>query len=128
MFAVSAATLGGGSFSVSQDLNPPQIGYVSISPLRYFSNPRPKISFTLKDDLSGIADDRSIEVYIGKEWMIPEFDPEKSLCMIQPLSDLPEGEHRLSVKVRDRAGNEVEDFVRFNIRIDSSSQSQKKKK
>jgi hypothetical protein len=128
LFAVSGTTNGGGSFSIAQDLNPPQIGYVSISPGRYFSNPRPKISFTLKDDLSGIADDRSIEVYIGKEWMIPEFDPEQSLCTIQPLSNLPDGEHRLSVKVRDRAGNEVEDFVRFNIRVDNASQNQKKKK
>lgn len=127
-FVVNATTYGGGSFSIAEDPNPPVMSALSVTPGRYLSDPRPKISFRLTDDLSGIPDDRAIEIYIGKEWMIPEFDPEQSLCTFQPLTPLPDGEHRVALKIRDRAGNVFEDYFRFTVRRDTTQVTAKKRK
>jgi len=110
-----ASSGGGGSFTAVFDYDKPAIQWLNIVPGRYLDNLQPKIEFRINEELSGIADDRNIEILLNKQWMIPEYDSEKKVCSFQPLEPLPIGEQHLAVVITDRAGNKTEEYIRFNV-------------
>jgi hypothetical protein len=95
-------------YALLEDTLPPKITHVSILEGMRIKANKPKIKATLTDDLSGIVSDEQVVVEIDGEWMIPEYDPEKQILVVQPLSPLSTGKHLLMIWVRDRAGNESE--------------------
>lgn len=110
-----AATSGGGSFAAIRDMEPPELGYRNVIPGRQVADRRPTIEFRLRDTLSGIEDDQSIEVLLNKVWLIPEYDPEREILSVQPRSPLKLGEQHLTIAVTDRAGNRIEEIFRFTV-------------
>lgn len=114
----------GGTFAALRDLYPPVISGLTLKARQVISDPRPTISFTVIDTLSGIADDKSFDVRLDRKWMIPEFDPESSVCTFQPPELLHNGDHHLAIKVTDRAGNMTEQYLIFTV---SSREGAKRK-
>ncbi|MBD3403391.1 peptidoglycan DD-metalloendopeptidase family protein [candidate division GN15 bacterium] len=113
---VSASSRGGGRFAAVYDLTPPAISHINIRAGMTYYNPRPLIKFSLADNLSGIEDDRAIDIRLNGEWLIPEYDPESEECKTRPLERLEDGNHHLAIKVTDRAGNTAEQYLQFYVR------------
>ncbi len=113
---VTASAAGGGRYAALFDLQPPVISRINIKPGMTYYNPRPEIRFTLADNLSGIADDRAIDVRLNGQWLIPEYDPESKICKTRPVDPLPDGEHHVGITVVDRAGNRAEQYFRFIVK------------
>jgi hypothetical protein len=95
-------------YALLEDTLPPKINGLSIAEGMRVKANRPKITATLRDDLSGFVSDEQVVVEIDGEWMIPEYDPDKQILIVQPLSPLSADKHLLTIWVRDRAGNETE--------------------
>lgn len=96
------------SYALLEDTLPPKISRVSIASGEKIRVKKPRITAVVKDDLSGIGSDEDLVVEIDGEWMIPEYDPEKKTLVTRPISPLGLGKHLLTIRVRDRAGNEAE--------------------
>jgi hypothetical protein len=121
---LTAGSSSGGTFGALLDIYPPMISGLSLTPRQITGDPRPTVSFTVVDTLSGIADDRSFDIRLDRKWMIPEFDPESGVCTFQPPEMLNNGEHHLAIKVTDRAGNLAEQYLIFAV---SSREGAKRK-
>ncbi len=113
---ISATSRGGGAFGAVFDFDPPRIDRLNLVPRETVETAYPAIEFRLSDTLSGIADDRSIDIRIDRKWMIPEYDPQTEICKTQPIEPLDPGEHHLAIIVIDRAGNKAEKYLIFNVR------------
>lgn len=95
-------------YSLLEDTLPPMVSKVSISAGMKIKARNPKITAVVKDDLSGIGGDEDVRIEIDREWMIPEYDPERMVLSTCPLSPLNMGKHLLTIWVKDRAGNETQ--------------------
>jgi hypothetical protein len=95
------------AYAVLEDTLPPTITRLSLRAGSRIRSRKPRVTALVKDGLSGIQDDREIEVKIDGKWMIPEYDVEKSVLSITPLHPLVAGRHLLTIRARDRAGNEA---------------------
>jgi hypothetical protein len=95
--------------AILEDTLPPQINKISVSP-------KSKIKARIKDDLSGIGSDEDIIVEIDGEWVIPEYDVEKHVLSTEPNSPLSPGKHLLTIRAKDRAGNEARVEREFFVR------------
>jgi hypothetical protein len=113
---LTASAQGGGRYGAVLDLNAPTISHLNIRQGKTYFNPRQTIRFNLSDDLSGIADDRSIVILLDRQWMIPEYDPESEVCKTTPVEPLSDGNHHLEIQVTDRAGNTVSEFRQFLVK------------
>jgi hypothetical protein len=122
---VTASSLGGGTFAALYDVHPPRIDRMNLVPGRTVSTSFPIIEFRLSDTLSGIGDDRNIDIRIDGDWMIPEYDPESEICKTLPVEPLADGEHHLAIVVTDRAGNKTEEYLIFNVKASKERGSSK---
>jgi len=95
------------AYALLEDTLPPKVRKVSISEGKRIKSRRPKITAVLKDDLSGIGSDQDVLIQLDGEWMIPEYDPEKRVLFTRPILPLTLGKHLLTIRVKDRAGNET---------------------
>ncbi len=112
-------SLGGGSFAVVIDYDPPSIKNLNVKANKKYRNAGMPIRFELSDTLSGFEDDRNILIKLDGDWMIPEYDPETFICQTAPIKSLEPGEHHLAIVVTDRVGNKVEKYLKFWIRAKS---------
>jgi hypothetical protein len=101
---IEAANLWLSDISMRIDTMAPSIRDVTPGNRRRVTNPRPQISATLSDTLSGIED--KIEVRVDGAWLIPDYDFESGIVKAKPHFNLKPGNHRLDIIVTDRAGNE----------------------
>jgi hypothetical protein len=113
---LTAKSRGGGIFAAVIDYNPPVISGMNLRANDFYADPELPIRFNLRDTLSGFEDDRSIVIMLDGKWIIPEYDPEQSICTTQPNAPLEPGEHHLGIEVVDRAGNKSEKYIKFKIR------------
>ncbi|MGF1586692.1 MAG: M23 family metallopeptidase [Bacteroidales bacterium] len=92
-----------GMFTVMADTLPPVIEPLNISPGRNMSS-QSKISFRVRDDLSGIKSYRGL---INDEWVLFEFDPKNDLLFyIFDHSRIGRGQtHELQLTVTDQKDN-----------------------
>ena len=115
LYGLTASSAGGGSFAAVFDVEPPEITALNHRPQATYPSPKRDITFKVTDNLSGIEDDRSIEIRFDGQWMIPEFDPESGICKTQRLRNVAKGEHHIAIIVTDRAGNRSEQYVTFTV-------------
>ena len=106
---------GGGVFAALTDNAPPRIRNVNITNGSTVPTTWPEVRFDLVDSLSGIADDRSIEVRINDEWLIPEYDPERETLVAKPYRQVTPGDCKLTISVVDRVGNRTELSRKFRV-------------
>ena len=104
---------GGGLFGVISDQTPPSITTVNLQSGHKYSDRNPQVRFTLRDNLSGIEDDRSIDVRIDSRWLLPELDMETGRCVATLQEPLSLGKHVLTLSVTDRAGNRTDKRIEF---------------
>jgi hypothetical protein len=92
-----------GMYTVMADTVPPVIEPLNISPGRNMSS-QSKISFRVRDDLSGIKSYRGL---INDEWVLFEFDPKNDLLFyIFDHSRIGRGQtHELQLTVTDQKDN-----------------------
>lgn len=91
-----------GAFAVLEDDRPPAIGDIvpkaSIPP----GEKRPKISASVSDIGSGVAD---VCVTCNGQWLLVAYDPENSRMDWERDEDLPDGPKEFVFTVTDKAGN-----------------------
>jgi hypothetical protein len=114
--SLSAESTGGGSFAAVFDYDPPVINDLRPSDKSRILDRTPRIMFTISDNLSGVYDDQDIIIKLDGNWMIPEYDPETGGCFADVREPLSLGSHHLGIQVRDRAGNEAEQYLNFVVR------------
>jgi hypothetical protein len=110
-----ATTTTGGVFAMILDIAPPKIERLSVKHLGAVYQKRPRITMKITDNLSGIADDQNFLIKIDGDWVIPEYDPETSILVVVPRTNLELGEHHLSIEITDRLGHKAEKYLRFNV-------------
>ncbi len=74
------------------------------------------IRFSADDSLSGIATDKNLEIYLDGQFVLPEWDPERSLISGTPEERPKPGNHLIRIRVSDSAGNVTEKSIHFTIR------------
>ena len=112
---LSAPSHGGGSYAVVTDVSPPVISLLTVHNGATYTDLTPRLAFQLQDTLSGIGDDRNINVKLNGKWMIPEYDPETYQCEVWLPGPLQPGMHHLAIVATDRAGLKAEQYLQFSI-------------
>jgi len=92
-------------YALLEDSNPPEIRILYPQNGKSTRRRKPNIKVKIKDDLSGFGSEEDIEVTLDGEWMIPEYDPEKTILITTPNNNLSYGWHNLKIRARDRMGN-----------------------
>ena len=108
-------TLGGGLFAAIVDSEAPKLTDLNLKRGHRYWNRQPRVKFKLEDNLSGFEDDRSLDVRIDGQWLLPEFDIEDGDVVATLREPLALGNHVLTVSAVDRAGNKVERRVEFEV-------------
>jgi hypothetical protein len=96
-----------GIYAMLQDTVPPEISRLDPADGAQVKRPRPRITFRMEDDLSGIENDTCVEITVDGVWAIPEYDVGTRQMVTYSSQKLEPGEHVLEIRVRDRAGNEM---------------------
>ncbi|MCP4639824.1 MAG: hypothetical protein GY851_05300 [bacterium] len=94
-----------GVFAVIEDVSPPEVKAVRLGKGGRVTSRRPSISATVSDKGSGID---LIDVYCGDQWLLMEYDPERSRIDWARDEDLPAGKQDIVFRVVDAAGNQTE--------------------
>ena len=71
--------------------------------------------FKVTDEASGIGTDKNIEVYLDNQYLVPEWDPETDLVKSFVHFKPQQGEHKVTIICKDRAGNVTEKVIPVNI-------------
>ena len=108
-------SFGGGLFAALIDTTAPTITGLNLKQGHKYTNEQPPVKFVLEDNLSGFEDDRSIDIRIDGQWLLPELDIESGDFVATLRKPLELGRHVLTVWVVDRAGNRTERRVEFDI-------------
>jgi len=95
-----------GDYTLLQDRKGPSILQIYPAKGAVVRKSRPKISFLLKDELSGIRDDRDVEITVDGVWAIPEYDIDTKWMSSYPSQTLKPGTHTLKIRALDKMGNE----------------------
>ena len=100
------SVLSGEIFALIKETNPPEIN--SVSP--YFGktlnpNLNNKLSFKIKDDLSGIDGETDVEVKINNKVVIHEYNSYRREIIYELNEQLVSGNNSVEITVNDRAGN-----------------------
>ncbi len=103
------------SFVVGADTIPPTVKILkpaqnqTLGALKF-------VKILVDDSLSGLDSDRNFRIFIDKQWLIPEWDPERKLILARLYWPLSNGEHQLEVEVTDRAGNNTRQSINFTVK------------
>jgi len=113
---LTAGSIGGGTFAVVYDIEPPRIEQLSFINGKTYRKPNRPVRFMISDTLSGIDDDLDITIRLDLEWLIPEYDPLTGICVAKPNERMEPGRHELAIVLTDRAGNRTERYLSFFVR------------
>ncbi|MFN2126626.1 MAG: hypothetical protein ACK2TU_02100, partial [Anaerolineales bacterium] len=98
-------------FTLIQDTIPPIIASLQPAPGGHISTQTGKISFTLKDEMSGIQREYQIVVRVKGQWHLFDYDPEEDTISLT-LSHQEMREAQLQIEVVDNVGNRTrQNFV-----------------
>jgi hypothetical protein len=96
-----------GAFTVIRDTIPPFIEIQRPGNNTQLSDKKPSLLAVVYDELSGIANERSIVMRLDGNKVIAEFDPDARTIKFEPDNPLLPGEHTISVWATDNSNNEV---------------------
>lgn len=113
---VTATSLGGGVFALIPDKEEPKIRRLNVFGHGLYAEDLTEISFVIEDSLSGIEDDRNIDLTLDSRYIPPEYDPETGVCKSTLAKPLEPGVHNVSIIVTDRAGNKTERYQNFTVK------------
>jgi len=113
--SVTASSEGGGMFAAVYDTASPSISKLNLRQGDTVSSDC-VFSFVLKDELSGIENDQSIDVRVNGQWLIPEYHPPTGRCIAASYEPLSSGPHELTITVEDRASNKAGLSREFHVR------------
>lgn len=88
-------TRGLGEYTILTDSVKPEIRPVRIN--------NSSLSFSIKDDLSGIA---SFETFVNEEWVLMNYDYKRQILWSEKLDESKPFKGPVVIRVKDRAGNE----------------------
>lgn len=91
-----------GTYAIMEDDKAPVVTPASPPAGYQAKNKRPRISATVTDAGSGIAD---ITVTCGEQWLLTAYDPEHNRIEWERDADLPPGTQEITIRVTDKAGN-----------------------
>ncbi|RMF60575.1 MAG: M23 family metallopeptidase [Calditrichaeota bacterium] len=91
-------------FVLIQDTIPPVVEPINLNLFRRAQRNISPLRFSVKDEMAGIYNETQIEVWVDGNWTLFEYDPEEEEVIIPPRF-LLEGQHQLTIKARDNAGN-----------------------
>ena len=103
------------TYALLEDTLPPTVERTSIRPGVEIENKKPKVTALVRDDLSGTGEDDDMEIRIDGVWLIAEYDVDHSVLSARPMRALTPGEHTLTIRARDRAGNETKITRQFFV-------------
>ena len=91
-------------FTLIQDTIPPFIYSLQRAVKNHITSQANKLSFTLKDEMSGIQRESQIEVLINGKWHLFEYDPEEDIISLT-LSNEEMHQANLQIRAVDNVGN-----------------------
>jgi len=98
-------------FTLIQDTIPPIIASLQQAPGAHISSQSGKISFTLKDEMSGIQREYQIVVRVNGQWHLFDYDPEEDTISLT-LSNQEMSQAQLQIEAVDNVGNRTrQNFV-----------------
>jgi hypothetical protein len=103
---ISAKLSGLANVVLIRDVIPPEIYIRFPRNFSYSSWKKPSFRASITDDLSGIADERSMVMKLDDKKVIAEYDPEERTLEYIPEEPLSLGEHTLSVWAIDNCDNQ----------------------
>jgi hypothetical protein len=101
-----------GEVAVVVDDTPPTLSRVSI---RQGRQAYPVISFRFDDGFAGI-EYNELKMYIDEKVVVPEVDGEHKRATYETRKPLDKGTHLLTLRVKDKLGNQREFTKRFTVR------------
>jgi len=104
-----------GAFTLIRDEEPPAVNISFPAQGQQLTNKQPTFTAVAYDELSGIADERSIIMKLDGDVAIAEFDPETKTLTYKPDEPLAPGNHSVSVRAIDNSKNETTRVCRFVI-------------
>ncbi|HHM24124.1 MAG TPA: M23 family metallopeptidase, partial [Bacteroidetes bacterium] len=107
---------GPGRFLLLRDEKPPVIRFLSPRPGQTLAASRPEVRIRYDDDLSGVGDERDFRLTLDGRFCITEMDPEMKILRYRPDWRLRAGKHKLTLWIRDRAGNERTRSISFYVK------------
>lgn len=100
----SAKILSLEKFVAIRDTIPPTLRALNLSRFNASSGATERLSFSVRDEMSGIYRETQIQVRINGRWSLFEYDPEERLVYVH-RRHIPKGNHVLQITVTDNAGN-----------------------
>jgi hypothetical protein len=91
-------------FTLIQDTIPPFIYSHQRTANNHITSQTNKLSFTLKDEMSGIRRESQIEVRVNGKWHLFEYDPEEDIILLT-LSNEEMRQANLQIRAVDNVGN-----------------------
>jgi hypothetical protein len=101
-----------GEISIVADNTPPSISHVNIRQQR---QAYPAVSFRFDDGFAGI-EYNELKMYIDDRIVIPEVDGEHQRAVYQTMEPLGKGTHILTIRIKDKLGNQREFTRKFTVR------------
>lgn len=95
------------AFTIIRDTIPPYVAIKSPGNNARITDKKPLLLASVSDELSGIANERSIVMRLDGDEVIAEFDPEAKTIKYEPDEPLLPGEHTLTVWAIDNSSNEI---------------------
>jgi len=112
---LSARTTALGKFVIASDTTRPWIHIISPRQNAVYTG-TPAIRLEIKDQISGIGDEKHISLLMDGDFVLSEWDPEED-TVTGLLKEKPgPGVHDFEVRVQDRAGNLASQSVSFEIK------------
>ena len=102
--------------SIIRDTIPPAIWRISPRDGADLTNKKPEIAAWFDDQLSGIAGESGMGLYLDGKKMIAEWDPILRKIFLIPKQNLTPGGHTVRFVVNDRMNNTAERTWNFTIR------------
>lgn len=75
----------------------------------------PEILFETVDEVSKIGSDENIEIYFDDDYIVPEWDFETNIVVGRLHFKPKAGQHKITIRVKDRAGNITQKIIPFFI-------------
>jgi len=101
--------------AILKDLDPPEIYDIYPKNGQKMYNQNPLLKATIEDKLSGIGYDCKTEIFLDREYVVAEFDPEADKLFYRVEKRLAPGKHTVKFVVEDNIGNIAEKNIDFEV-------------